>query len=81
MRTHAPCPKCHRVRWKTKIKGKSYECRSCGTPRSNDRLEGGAMGGETKFLVKRGKHLILQKILRKGGEGGAIAFLFVPYVF
>lgn len=24
------CPKCGKSRWKTKIKRKEYECRSCG---------------------------------------------------
>lgn len=24
------CPKCNGTRWKTKIKGKEYQCRSCG---------------------------------------------------
>jgi predicted RNA-binding Zn-ribbon protein involved in translation (DUF1610 family) len=30
-----PCPKCGAQRWKTKTKGKRYECRKCGEIKNN----------------------------------------------
>jgi ribosomal protein L37AE/L43A len=33
-RTAEPCEKCKTNRWKTKEKGKVYECRKCGHLRS-----------------------------------------------
>jgi Zn-finger protein len=31
--TSVPCEKCHSNRWKTNVKGKEWECRSCGKVR------------------------------------------------
>jgi len=34
--TNKPCEKCGSNRWKTKEKGKKYECRKCGNQTINN---------------------------------------------